>query len=85
MFDPIVAGLSVFPLAQLLFLVLSNDKVWVDKQLGRIAEVLSALDGGEQLCRDWWKDWASRRVANVCGTDNTIRRGLPPRAVLQNM
>ena len=31
--------------------------------MGRIAEVLSALDGGEELCRDWWKDWASRRAA----------------------
>ena len=52
-----------YPPAQLLFLVLSNDEAWVDKRLGRIAEVLSALDGGEQLCRDWWKDWASRRMA----------------------
>ena len=52
-----------YPLAQLLFLVLSNDEAWVDERLGRIAEVLSALDGGEELCRDWWKDWASRRAA----------------------
>ena len=37
--------------------------MWVDERLGRIAEVLSALDGGEELCRDWWKDWASRRAA----------------------
>ena len=52
-----------YPLAQLLFLVLSNDEAWVDERLGRIAEVLSALDGGEELCRDWWKDWASRHAA----------------------
>ena len=52
-----------YPLAQLLFLVLSNDEAWVDERLGRIAEVLSALDGGKELCRDWWKDWASRRAA----------------------
>ena len=52
-----------YPLAQLLFLVLSNDEAWVDERLGRIAEVLSALDGGEELCRDWWKDWTSRRAA----------------------